>query len=124
MTGRSARRVILLVDDEPLLLIDSEDLFVDAGYEVFTAYSADEAIKLLSENSQIGLVVTDINMPGSMDGLGLIKVVRDRWPPVKLIIVSSQTAFKAGDVPAYVPILSKPFVFKELQSKAQEMIGI
>jgi DNA-binding NtrC family response regulator len=124
MTEPRAKKVILLVDDEPLLLLDAGDLLVEAGYEVITASSADHAIKLLSEGANVSLVVTDINMPGSMSGLGLIKVIRDRWPPVKLIIVSSHSVFKQGDVPADVPIFGKPFRFKELHAKARELMGL
>jgi CheY-like chemotaxis protein len=124
MAGPNKKTTILLVDDEPLLLLDFEDSLVEAGYEVLSAYSADQAIKLLNLHPDISLVVTDINMPGSMNGLELVRVIRERWPPVRLIIASSQTKFEPGDVPEGIPVLNKPFVFAHLDAVARQLLGL
>jgi DNA-binding NtrC family response regulator len=61
-----------------------------AGFSVVTAFNADEAVDILEHRDDIEVVFTDINMPGRLDGLKLAAVVRDRWPPVHLIITSGK----------------------------------
>jgi len=122
MTEQKLKTVILVVDDEPLLRMDLEDSLYITGYQVVGAASADEAIAVLSERNDIGLVVTDIQMPGSMDGLGLLRTIRDRWPPVRIMIASSQTRFERGQVPEDVPIFAKPFAYAQINAKAQQLL--
>jgi CheY-like chemotaxis protein len=122
MIAPVAKTIILAVDDEALLLLDFEELLIEAGYDVLTAPRADRAIKLLELNPNIGLVITDINMPGLMDGLGLIRVIRQSWPPIKLIIVSGKSRFEPGEVPDDVPIFAKPYIFADVHAKAQELL--
>ena len=62
----------------------------DAGFVALEADNADEAVAILEARSDIALLLTDINMPGSMDGLKLAHAVRNRWPPIKIIVVSGQ----------------------------------
>ena len=80
--------VILIVEDEFLLRMDSVEILELAGFEVISATNADEAIAILSARSDVHLVFTDIQMPGSMDGLKLASFVRDRWPPIKIVVTS------------------------------------
>jgi CheY-like chemotaxis protein len=75
--------VILIVEDEFLLRMDSAEMIENAGFEVVQAGNADEAISILQVRPAIHVVFTDIQMPGSMDGLKLARFVRDRWPPIK-----------------------------------------
>ncbi len=74
-------RTLLIVEDEALVRIDLADLLGDMGYEVIEAAGADQAIALLETHPEIVAVITDIQMPGSMDGLALARAVRERWPP-------------------------------------------
>jgi len=123
MAEPSDAKVILLVDDEPLILIDMEDRFVDAGFDVLTASNADEALRLLTEFSDIGLVVTDVEMPGSMNGLGLMHVIKKRWPPVRIVIASSRSNFQPGAIPEDVPLFSKPVAFDRLYATVRQLLA-
>ena len=76
-------RTVLVVEDEPLIRSDLSDLLTDMGYTVLEAASADQAIALLETRAEIIAVITDVHMPGSMDGLALARIVRERWPPVR-----------------------------------------
>src|ERR1700722_18942596 len=97
------RPVVLIVEDEFLLRMDSAAAIEEAGFEVVQAANADEAIAILRMRSDISVVFTDIQMPGSMDGLKLARFVRDRWPPIKIITVDK------NDLPNSIVFLPKPF---------------
>ncbi|WP_342778220.1 response regulator [Mesorhizobium norvegicum] len=81
---------VLVVEDEPLIRMDIVDFLLGEGFEVLEAANADEAIDLLEANAQIQIMFTDIDMPGSMDGIKLAAAVRDRWPPVRIVATSGQ----------------------------------
>jgi two-component system, response regulator PdtaR len=80
----------------------------DAGYDVIIADSADAAIAILETSTDINLVFTDIDMPGSMDGLKLAACVRDRWPPVHIIITTGKA--RPREIPANALFIPKPYV--------------
>jgi CheY-like chemotaxis protein len=82
--------VILIVEDEFLLRLDSAETIEHAGFEVIQAANADEAIAILNARLDIHVVFTDIQMPGSMDGLKLARFVRNRWPPIKIVATSGR----------------------------------
>jgi CheY-like chemotaxis protein len=88
---KQRRPVVLVVEDEPLMLIDAVDLVSEAGFEAIGAKNADEAIRILESRDDIRIVFTDVNMPGSMDGIRLAHAVRDRWPPIEIIVTSGLT---------------------------------
>jgi CheY-like chemotaxis protein len=88
---KQRRPVVLVVEDEPLMLIDAVDLVSEAGFEAIGAKNADEAIRILESREDIRIVFTDVNMPGSMDGIRLAHAVRDRWPPIEIIVTSGLT---------------------------------
>ncbi len=101
---------MLVVEDEALLLFTIADDLRDAGFEVLEAQNADEAIKLLQRHSDIALMFTDIDMPGSMDGLRLSAVTRDRWPPIKIIVTSGKQKPSDDDLPSGGRFMSKPYM--------------
>jgi CheY-like chemotaxis protein len=78
----------LVVEDETFVRMDVVEMLRVAGFDVLEAANADEAIGMLERSTDIRLVVTDIDMPGSMNGLKLAAAVRDRWPPVSIIATS------------------------------------
>ena len=88
---KQRRLVVLVVEDEPLLLIDAVDLVTEAGFEAIGVKNADEAIRVLESRDDIRIVFTDVNMPGSMDGIRLAHAVRNRWPPIEIIVTSGLT---------------------------------
>ena len=83
----SKRPVVLIVEDEALIRIDAIDAIEAAGFDVIEAADAAQAIAILEQRSDIGLIFTDVQMPGSMDGLKLAHFVKDRWPPIKIVNV-------------------------------------
>jgi CheY-like chemotaxis protein len=86
----SPKLAVLIVEDDALISALAVDIVEDAGYRPLEASNADEAVALLESRTDIAVLFTDINMPGSMDGLKLAHAVRGRWPPVKIIMVSGQ----------------------------------
>ncbi|MGO4407996.1 response regulator [Bosea sp. RAF48] len=114
--------IALVVEDEPILMIQAVTVIEDAGFEVLEARNADEAISILQRRDDIRVVVTDVQMPGSMDGLKLARAVRDRWPPVLIIVVSGQVKPKKGDLPDDIAFLSKPYSDKQMHD-ALALIG-
>ena len=82
-----SRIPVLVVEDEPILRFDIVDTLNDAGFHVHEAGNATEAIEILTQNTGIRLVFTDVDMPGGMDGIKLAGYIRDRWPPLKIITV-------------------------------------
>lgn len=105
----SGSRSILIVDDEPLIRIDVADFFTARGFEVFEAERADHAIAMLEKNPTIRVVLTDVQMPGSMDGLRLAHVIRGRWPPTLLVIVSGAVPLSPAELPSHATFIAKPF---------------
>src|ERR1700722_17883314 len=103
------RPVVLIVEDEFLLRMDSAAAIEEAGFEVVQAANADEAIAILRMRSDISVVFTDIQMPGSMDGLKLARFVRDRWPPIKIIATSGHVTVDEDDLPDGSVFLPKPY---------------
>src|ERR1700735_5248147 len=94
----SKRPVVLIVEDEFLLRMDAVDIIAAAGFEVVEAENADQAIEILEARRDITVVFTDIQMPGSMDGLKLARAVRGRWPPIKIIATSGRLHFSEADL--------------------------
>ena len=101
--------VILIVEDELLLRMDSAEVIEKAGLEVIQAANADEAIAILTARPDIHVVFTDIQMPGSMDGLKLARFVRNRWPPIKIVATSGHVRVEDDDLPAGSVFLPKPY---------------
>jgi CheY-like chemotaxis protein len=96
--GDTKRPVVLIVEDEFLLRMDTVDMIAAGGFEVVEAGNADEAIEILEARRDITVVFTDIQMPGSMDGLKLARVVRGRWPPIKIVATSGQIDLRETDL--------------------------
>jgi len=105
----SKRPVVLIVEDELLLRMDAADIIAAAGFEVIEAGNADEAIVILEARSDITVIFTDIQMPGSMDGLKLARAVRGRWPPIKIVATSGLVDVGEKDLPEGGRFLSKPY---------------
>lgn len=101
--------VILVVDDISLIRMGAVDLLTEAGFQVVEAESADEAIRVLESRPDIHLAFTDVGMPGTMDGVKLSHCIRDRWPPVKLIVASGQTILAESQLPAGGRFFAKPY---------------
>ena len=119
----SVPTVVLVVEDEMLLRMRAVDMVEDAGYTSVEAVDADQAVAILESRSDIALLFTDIQMPGSMDGLGLAHSVHDRWPPIKIILVSGQLKLANIDIPVGSKFFGKPLEAKVMIAQMQGMIG-
>lgn len=106
--------VILVVEDEALLRFSIGDDLRDRGYVVHEAANADQAIRVLEQHPDIEILFTDIDMPGSMDGLKLSAAVRDRWPPIRIIITSGKQRPAIAAMPGGALFLSKPYAVDEV----------
>jgi CheY-like chemotaxis protein len=112
-----------VVEDEMLLRMRAIGMVEDAGYTSVEAVDADEAIAILESRSDIVLLFTDIQMPGSMDGLKLAHAVHERWPPIKIILVSGQLKRAHIDVPVDSRFFGKPLEAKKMIAAMRNMIG-
>lgn len=114
---------VLLVEDEPLIRLGLASVIEEAGYEVLEAANASEAIEVLEANRDVRLVLTDVDMPGGMDGIRLAHYVRDRWPPIRLIVISGKIGVGAEELPNGTRFISKPYQEPQLLGVVQELIG-
>ncbi|MGO7570092.1 response regulator [Rhizobium ruizarguesonis] len=103
------KAVVLVVEDSMIIRMSAVDLVLSAGYEALEACDADEAIRILGARNDIDLVFTDVQMPGTMDGIKLSHYIRDRWPPVRLIIASGAAILEESDLPTGSRAFSKPY---------------
>jgi CheY-like chemotaxis protein len=93
----------------PLIRLNAIQIIEDVGHEVVEAANADEAMLILERGADVRIVFTDINMPGSMDGLQLAGAIRNRWPPIQLVVTSGKVMLKPGDLPPNGRFLAKPY---------------
>jgi len=114
--------VVLVVEDEMLLRMRTVDMVEDAGFTSVEAVDADQAVAILESRSDIALLFTDIQMPGSMDGLKLAHAVRKRWPPINIILVSGQLKVADLDLPADSRFFGKPLDARVMIAQMQSMI--
>jgi two-component sensor histidine kinase len=118
-----ALRAVLVVEDEMLLRMRAVDIVEDAGFTPVEAVNADDALAILESRSDIKLLFTDIQMPGSMDDLKLAYAVHQRWPLIKIILVSGQLKLTDDDKPADSRFFGKPLDVKQMIAELQDMIG-
>jgi two-component system, response regulator PdtaR len=117
------RPVVLVVEDDFLLRMDAVDIAKDAGFEAVQAANADEAIAILEAHPNIHVVFTDVQMPGTMDGLKLAGFVRDRWPPIKIVATSGRVRISEEDLPAGSVFVPKPYSPGHIIATLRGLIG-
>jgi CheY-like chemotaxis protein len=108
-TPNNSKPVILVVEDEYLIRMCATEIIKKAGFEVVEADNADEAISILQARKDIRIVFTDIEMPGSMDGLKLAHAIRDRWPPIEIILTSGRHRPSVNQMPPRGQFFPKPY---------------
>jgi CheY-like chemotaxis protein len=123
MSATAAKRsVVLVVEDDFLIRICAVEM-IEAEFDVVEAASADEAIKILEARLDITVVFTDIQMPGSMDGLKLAAAIRGRWPPIKIVATSGIVDVRKVDLPEGGRFLPKPYSSAEIIGALRELTG-
>lgn len=114
---------VIVVEDETLVRLDIVLSLENEGFIVLEASNADEAINILDTHPEIRLMFTDIDMPGSMDGLNLAAAVRDRWPPVKIIVASGHRQLSDELLPVEGRFFSKPYDHVRVIATVREMLA-
>src|SRR4051794_16874830 len=112
---------ILVVEDEVLVRMDLVDTIRDAGFRTYEAATAREAILLMEAHSDIAVLFTDIQVSGPMDGLKLSHYVRNRWPPVRIVIASGHVRATAAQMPLHSIFIAKPYQPFELETILQDI---
>jgi two-component sensor histidine kinase/CheY-like chemotaxis protein len=123
MTSPGRTPIVLIAEDEMILRMRAVDMVEEAGFTPIEAVSADEALQILESRDDVSLLFTDIQMPGSMDGLKLAHAVHSRWPHIKIILVSGQIAVTDTDKPADSRFFPKPVEVEQMVPVIQKMIG-
>ena len=101
--------VILVIEDEPLQRLYLVDFIEQAGFTVVEACNAEEAIEILQARTDIRIVFADLDMPRSVDGLKIAASIRDRWPPIEIILTSGRATPAADLIPARSRFVPKPY---------------
>ncbi|MGE9008197.1 response regulator [Leptospira interrogans] len=115
--------VVLVVEDEWLLRLLAVELVEDVGFVALQAANADDAIVILEQRVDIALILTDVDMPGTMDGLKLAHAVRRRWPPIKIIIVSGKTRLSDAELPTETRFFPKPYSVPEMIGELRSLVA-
>jgi CheY-like chemotaxis protein len=106
--------VVLVVEDDFLLRMDAVDIVRNAGFEAIEAANADQAIAIIEADPDIHIVFTDVQMPGTMDGLRLARFIRDRWPPIKIVATSGRLRVAEEDLPKGSIFVPKPYTPEQI----------
>ena len=115
MQRQACRRpLVLIVEDEVLLRLTAVLMMEEAGFDAVEAGSALEAISMLENRSDISVVFTDVQMPGSIDGIQLAHLISVRWPTIKIIAASGRLRLRDDDLPAGGRALHKPYGVSDL----------
>ena len=114
---------VLVVEDEFLSRLHAVNLVEEAGYKAVEASNADEAIAILEARKDIRIVFTDIDMPGTMDGLKLAHAIRTRWPPIELIVTSGHFDLSDDHMPERGRFFPKPYGDQEVISALHHFVA-
>ncbi|HZH53966.1 MAG TPA: response regulator [Microvirga sp.] len=115
--------VTLVVEDEILVRMVIVDTLMDDGFEVIEATNGDEALLALSRRPDVDLIISDIEMPGTVNGFALARRVAEQRPGIRMILVSGRAAPRPGDLPAGAEFMPKPIYPEALLQAANRIIG-
>ena len=115
--------VALVVDDEPLILMDTSDIISDEGYHVIEARAADDALEFLKQHNSLKLLFTDVQMPGKMDGIELANYVAEHWPNIVVIVASGAVNPQPGTLPPTARFMNKPLNQELVVETIRELCG-
>ena len=115
--------VALIVEDEFLVRVFAVDIAEEAGFSAVEAADADEALRVLQQRLDIRVVLTDIDVPGDMDGLELAQAIRSRWPPIQVVVTSGKMRPAADELPERSHFVPKPYDFWRLTGLLRELGG-
>jgi CheY-like chemotaxis protein len=122
-TASGFTATVLVVEDEALTRLDAVWMLEAAGFDTVEAGDADEALQVLEARDDIHVVFTDVQMPGSMDGFGLARVVGERWPAVIALVTSGNVDGSEAGMHAGVPFFPKPYTAIQIASEIRERLS-
>jgi two-component system, response regulator PdtaR len=115
--------LVLVVEDAILVRMFMADFLDEAGFKVFEAVNADEALTVLKARPDVQAVVTDIEMPaGSMDGLNLARTIQERWPGIGIVVTSGRERPGPDDLSDKVAFLAKPYLPDTIINVIRQMV--
>jgi DNA-binding NtrC family response regulator len=114
---------VLIVEDEPLIRTLCAEVFEDAGFTVVEASNGDAALTLLTAGSAVDAIVTDIRMPGEVDGLALRRAVEEKWPDIKMVVTSGHMAVERAELSDNHIFVPKPYQFLELVKQVETLLA-
>lgn len=109
-----AKPVILIVEDEPLVLIHSRLALEDAGYDILPANDAAEALDHLSARADIHALFTDVHLPGRLDGLALARRVSAERPGMTIVVTSGSITVDPAALPPTSHFIAKPYTAAQI----------
>jgi DNA-binding NtrC family response regulator len=113
---------VILVEDEPLIRMVAEAVLCDCGFQVFVATDAYEAVRILeSEASHIRVLFTDVNMPGTMNGVTLAHYVRRHWPWISELITSGRGSSASAEMPEGSCFIAKPYDLNKVVNQIRDL---
>jgi len=117
------KAVILVVEDEAIIRMGAVQMLEEAGFAVVEASNAHDAMKVLENRTDVRAVFTDVNMPGTWDGMRLARMVRGRWPPIHLIVTSGIMSPDTDDLPPSGRFIRKPYDPAHVIATIRELLG-
>jgi len=124
MTPEGASIELLVVDDDVMLRLDMSDRLRRRGFSVFRASDADQAIRMMEKHPSITAILSDIRMPGPMDGLELLHEISRRWPGRRLVLISGYSSPPACELPPGAQFLLKPVTRTALDRVLEDVVGL
>lgn len=109
MTEPAHPATVLVVDDEALIRLVAADILESVGLHVLEAEDGAHALRIIEEHPEVGVLFSDVNMPGELDGIGLATEVYRRWPAIKLLITSGRERLIDASLPDHGSFLPKPY---------------
>ena len=119
----SSKQIVLVVEDEPLIRMMAAVTIEDAGFEVMEAADSVEAVEILESRPDIRLVFTDVDMPNGMDGIRLAACIRDRWPPINIVITSGKPIPQGASLPPRSVFVPKPYRCEKVVETLRQMVA-
>ena len=117
------RATVLVVEDEPIVLMDAVQALEEAGFEVVDAYDGEHALMKLEERPEIAALFTDVHMPGRVDGVALARMVHERRPDVVLVVTSAAARLTRADIPDDGRFVPKPYDGRRVAGLIRDLLG-
>ncbi len=117
------RTTVLVVEDEPIVLMDAVQALEEAGFEVVDAYDGEHALIRLEERPEIAALFTDVNMPGRLDGVALARMVHERRPDMVLVVTSAASRLTHSDIPDDGRFVPKPYDGRHVAELIRDLLG-